>query len=307
LFDSTHDVCAFDRIIDFDREETVRVAAGSDLGTIIMMAKPLQPMPDAGVNEALHELLAEVQTLLGAHFVGMYLVGSLAVGDFDPPTSDIDLVFVTDAPLSDDLFVALQAVHARVAAGGSPWARRLEAVYVPAPALRHGAPSEAKSPVLERGRALALEPLESAWSVQRFTLREHGRAVAGPEPRTLLDAVDPDEMRREGVAIAREWLEKADTDPSWLAWFRRRDSQAFVVLTLCRLLYTLETGTVASKPAAARWAQPMLGPRWTGLIERALAGQKDPSEIAESEVDESLALIRHTVEQFRKWEASTPG
>jgi hypothetical protein len=240
----------------------------------------------------------------------MYLAGSLAVGEFDPRTSDIDLVIVTDEPLSEERIAALQAMHARMAAGGSPWAMRVEAVYIPAPALRDGAPAGARYPVLERGRALAMEPLESTWSVQRFTLRQHGQAVAGPEPRSLLAAVDPDEMRREGAAIAREWLAQARGDASWLTWFGRRDSQAFVVLTLCRLLYTLETGAVASKPAAARWAQQRLEPRRVptaggcGLIERALAGQKDEAEIAESEVEEAVALIRQVVERFREWEAS---
>src|SRR5438477_10643633 len=96
-----------------------------------MAPEPHPPTPYAGVDETLHTLLAPAQTFLGSHFVGMYLLGSLALGDFDPHTSDIDLVIVTDAPLPDELFVALQEMHARFAAGGSSWAERLEAVYIP--------------------------------------------------------------------------------------------------------------------------------------------------------------------------------
>src|SRR5437879_12531973 len=106
------------------------------------MPDPLQPTPYADVNEALHELLVQAQTLLGSHFVGMYLSGSLALGDFNPHSSDIDLMIVTDAPLSGDLFTALQDMHARFAAGGSPWAAKLEAVYIPAPALGRDPPTE---------------------------------------------------------------------------------------------------------------------------------------------------------------------
>src|SRR5207248_4281063 len=130
----------------------------SGANTTHKMPKPFQPTPYADVNEALRELLAPAQSLLGNQFVGMYLSGSLALGDFDPHSSDIDLVIVTDGPLSDDRFAALQAMHARFAAGGSPWAVRVEAVYIPAPALRRGAPRDARYPVLERGRALAMEP-----------------------------------------------------------------------------------------------------------------------------------------------------
>jgi hypothetical protein len=266
-----------------------------------------QPTPYADVNALLHELLAQVQTILGSHFVGMYLSGSLALGDFDPYRSDIDLVIVTDGAVSGDLFAALQDMHARFAADGSPWAAKLEAVYVPTSALNGDWPPGTRYPVLECGRALVLDRLEDGWSVQCFTVREHGLAVAGPEPRSLVAPVDPDGMRRAGSAIARMWLEEARADPSWLAWLSRRENQAFVVLTLCRLLYTLESGAVASKPGAARWAQQAAGPCWSKLIERALAGQSDGSEIPENDVDETVAFIRHTVDRFQEWGASASG
>lgn len=277
-----------------------------------MIGEPLPPTPYVDVNEALRELLVQAQTILGVHFVGMYLTGSLALGDFNPDSSDIDLVIVTGdprsgwTPLSDDLFTALKDMHARFAAGGSPWATKLEAVYLPAAALGRDAPTGAEYPVLEKGRALVMAPLESGWSVQCYTLREHGLAVAGPAPRALVDAVDPHDMRRAGAAIAGMWLEQARADPSWLVWLRQRENQAFVVLTLCRLLYTLASGAVASKPGAARWAQQTVGPRWVGLIERALAGQQDRTEIPDRDADETVALIQHTVDRFRQWEAAAP-
>jgi hypothetical protein len=272
-----------------------------------MMPAPLQLTPFADVNEVLRELLAQVQTVLGSHFVGMYLSGSLALGDFNPHRSDIDLVIVTDAPVSGELFAALLAMHACIAADGSPWVAKIDAVYVPALALHSDSPPGARYPVLESGRTLALDRLEDGWSVQCFTVREHGLAVAGPEPRSLVGPVDPDHIRRAGAVIAGTWLDEARADPSWLEWLRRRENQAFVVLTLCRLLYTLETGAVASKPGAARWAQQAAGPHWAGLIERSLAGQSDGSEIPESEVDETMVFVRHTVDRFQAWEASACG
>ena len=49
------------------------------------------PTPYADVNSVLLELLTGVQNILGPHFVGMYLYGSLANGDFDQD-SDVDFV-----------------------------------------------------------------------------------------------------------------------------------------------------------------------------------------------------------------------
>jgi hypothetical protein len=42
------------------------------------------------VNSVLQKLLSGVRALLGDHFVGMYLDGSLAIGDFEPGKSDLD-------------------------------------------------------------------------------------------------------------------------------------------------------------------------------------------------------------------------
>jgi hypothetical protein len=59
------------------------------------------------------------------------------------------------------------------------------------------------------------------------------------------------------VAILGDWQEKARQDPDWIAWVRKRGCQAFVVLTICRLLYSLETGSVTSKPAASLGAKDL--------------------------------------------------
>jgi hypothetical protein len=72
------------------------------------------------------------------------------------------------------------------------------------------------------------------------------------------------------------------------------------------LLYTLERGAVASKPAAARWAEHCLGEPWVQLIERALAGTGDAAPISEADVTEivadTVALVEFTVERFRQWQ-----
>jgi hypothetical protein len=266
------------------------------------MRESWQPTPYADVNEALGELLAQVQSVLGAHFVGMYLSGSLALGDFDPDGSDLDLMVVTDAVLADTHIDALRAMHARFEAGTSPWAAKVEVVYIAQDALRRHLSNPTHYPQVEKGRGLFLDRLEDGWLSQCTIVREHGVTLAGPDPKTLIAPVDADEMRRALAAIPMMWLEEAYHDPSWLAWLRQRSSQSFVVLTLCRLLYTLERGGVAPKPAAAAWAQEALGERWAGLIERSLAGQHDSSTIAEDDVTETVALVEYTVEQFRRWD-----
>lgn len=71
------------------------------------MHELLHPTPYTDINAVLHDFLIRIQAILGNHLRGMYLSGSLALGDFDPRSSDLDFVVVTDDALSHDLFVAL--------------------------------------------------------------------------------------------------------------------------------------------------------------------------------------------------------
>jgi hypothetical protein len=267
------------------------------------MSEPFGPTPFADVNLVLDDFLARIQARLGDRFQGMYLVGSLALGDFDRRSSDIDFVVVTDTPIGDDLFDGLQDMHAQFAASGSAWAGSIEAIYVSRSALRRAAPDESHYPQIEKGTRLFKAPLESGWVYQCITIRDRGVVVAGPDPRTLVDTIHPQALHSAAAEIAGLWLEQAATDPTWLPWLRQRDAQAFVILTLCRLLYSLATGSVASKPRAAEWARQELGEPWAMLIESALAKQYEAGNITQSEEEQTLAFIKFTLDQSSRYVA----
>jgi len=258
------------------------------------------PTPYPDVNAVLRDFLARIQAILGGHFLGMYLDGSLALGDFDPHSSDIDFVVVTDAALSDSLFVALRDMHARFDASGSPWATEVEAIYILRDALRRYDPNHTLCPRIERGETLVMEHLDSGWVIHCYILREHEVVVAGPDPRPLIDRVDPQNLRRAMAAIAESWLEPARHDRAAL---RRRGTQTYMVKTLCRMLYTLDSGSVVSKPVAARWARTIANGRWAALIERASAWRKDLAHQdtpSDNEIEDTLALIEYTLESLRR-------
>jgi hypothetical protein len=264
------------------------------------MHEPGEVTGHEDIDHVLHWFLAQAQALLGAEFVGMYLVGSLALGDFDPATSDIDFIIVSEAQLAPAVIAVLRDMHARFEQGALPWAGRIEAVYAERAALRTFPPGDQAYPQVESERGFVVEPLEMGWMFQCWTLRQHGVVLSGPAPKELIPPLDPDDMRHAAAPIARMWQREAREDPTWLPWLRERQSQAFVVLTLCRLLYTLDLADVASKPAAARWAQQSLGERWSTLIAGALAGRHAPGRIEPWEEQQTLALIDYTVACFHE-------
>jgi hypothetical protein len=257
------------------------------------------PTPFGDVNTVLLDLTARIQAILGSQFMGLYLYGSLALGDFDLQTSDIDLIIVTRAELPVEQFSALQAMHAEFDRSGSPWAGKVEAAYIPLEALRRTASTTTPYPQVEKGTALILAPLEVGWAFQRYTLRERGVVVSGPRPDAFTEPVDLVEMQRAAAAILGGWQEQARQDPDWIAWVRQRGPQAFVVLTICRLLYSLETGEVASKPAAAYWGQKNLRAGRAALIQRALASQHDEDKISDTEFKETLDFLDDALKQIR--------
>lgn len=249
------------------------------------------PTSFAGVNTALHELYPQIKAILGEKFVGMYVIGSLALNGFDPHTSDIDFAVVSNADFDDMLFEELREMHAHFDASTKPWAKRIEAVYVPQHVLRDNT-NLARFPQLEHGRELVCEPLEPGWIFQAHTLREYGLVVAGPEPRAFVGSASLAVMRAAVATIAGSWLEQAQHDLEWLAWLQEPENHQFVVLTLCRMLYSLESGDVASKPAAAAWASRRLGHPWNLAIARSLGVQGE--QLPQHEVAATIELIRLT-------------
>ena len=253
------------------------------------------PTPYPDVNAVVHEILAGARAALGNDLVGMYLVGSLAAGDFDPVNSDIDFIVATAGELSEETLSALAAMHARIAAGSSKWAMEVEGSYIPRQALRRFDPANARHPHIFRGEdesRLFMMQHACDWIIQRHLLHEHGVVVVGPPPHTLVDPIRPDELRGAVRQLAPVWPEPLLHNPEPL---RHDGYHAYTVVTLCRMLYTLEHGTVVSKPVAAQWGRLAYGARWDALIERALAWA-----MRWDDVQTTLDLVRYTLDRCRR-------
>ncbi len=253
-----------------------------------------QPIPDPNVTFILQKLLAEVQRVLGAQLRGLYLYGSLASGDFNPRSSDIDFVVTTQSMLPPETSAALRVMHEQLAGSGLKWAANLEGSYLTQAALRRYQPDDGPWPTLNEGR-FYVAPHGSDWVIQRHILRQHGVTLFGPPVVDLIDPVTAVELKQAVTEILREWWAPMLPDP---AFVQRREYQAFAVLTMCRALYTLRLGDVVSKPAAARWALAELGKTWAALIEQALAW---PLGSQPDSLEETLAFIAYTVAVSRSF------
>ena len=218
-------------------------------------------------------LLAALRHTLKDNLVGVYLRGSLATGDFIPETSDLDVLAVTERPINDAEFAALSAVHAQLAAPANPWGKRLEMAYIDRAALRRFTPG-LRHPTLGQGETLAWAGHGSNWILERWTAREHGVTLLGPDPQSLIAPVSRDELRAAVRARLPDWDDWANQpdDPAWLLLRRHK---AYVVETMCRALYTLACGELSSKQRAGEWAMATLPEPSRSLVERSRTWRTD--------------------------------
>ena len=264
-----------------------------------MSAKTNNPTPYPEVNTILQVLLERVMRILGSHFIGMYLDGSLTSNDFDED-SDIDFVVVTDEDIAGDLFTALQAMHEHIATIASPFALQLEGSYISLHGLRRFDPEHALHPNIERGEGERLKMVyhDDWWIIHRYVLRERGITITGPVPQALIDPVSPDDLRQVMLSLLHGWATQILNDPNKIS---SRGYQSYVVLSLCRILYTLQFGDVVSKPVAAGWAKETLDDPWVSLIDRAWIGRHHPQLAAEADdINGTLDFIRYTLESSQQ-------
>lgn len=264
--------------------------------------------PYPGLNGLLVELVVGAKTVLAANFLGAYLQGSFAVGDADE-FSDVDFIVATHDPLTGSEQVGLQELHARLHELDDAWGPHLEGSYVPKDQLRRVDATRRPFFYLDNGaRAFTWDSHDNT-AVVRWSLREHGVVLAGPDPAELVDPVSPEELRKEAARAmtgldvwSRESFERYQQGDG-LAFSRWK--QPYLVLSICRTHQTLKGGVVTSKRQAAEWALDALDPRWATLIERAVGDRADPwqrvHEPAKPEaVAETMEFVAYAMSLTRK-------
>jgi predicted nucleotidyltransferase len=245
------------------------------------------------VTLLLDDLVSRITDALGDNLVGVYLGGSLALGGFEPQTSDVDVLVVTERPLSATDMTRLAALHERLPTAHNEFAQEYEVYYLDRVSIRRFAPGQ------QHVKVGPDEPLHWAehrpsWVLERWTARECGIALAGPDLKTLIDPVSPEDLRSAAAGELRVRL-RHWSDGSWP---RRELShlgvQAYEVETACRALFTIETGEMSSKRDAVGWAVLTLPERWHPLIACSQSCRRDWTR-NETRIPDVLDFLRWAI------------
>jgi hypothetical protein len=231
------------------------------------MMMQTDPTPYANVNVLLELLLSGMQKILGKKLVGLYLYGSLVIGDFDPNISDIDLVAALSSDIDDKEFGALQKMHDDFVKQYKGWDDRIEVCYISVAALHAVRSRTSQIANISPGEPFHRRESSIEWLTDWYVVREKGITLFGPSPKTLIEPISKDEFIQSVKAHAKAWRE-------WINDMHNRKSQAYAILTMCRALYTYKNGEQVSKKQAALWAEKEL-PEWSKLIQNALLWRED--------------------------------
>jgi len=254
---------------------------------------------------------------LPGNFVGLYLSGSLATGDFDL-TSDVDLIVVSDRELDAESVERVQAAHSACISQDTRWVKHLEYSFFPLESLR-----TKSSPYLENGTRNP-DNTRELWYfnngsatiersdhdntlVTRWTLRNRSKVVLGTEPQDFAPEVTPNELRREIKNSMLGWGQLLRED---VAPVNNRFYQSFLVLNNCRVLQDLHEGKITSKREGVDWAKQHLGPEWHSLIDFCWQERQDTginvSQPSDPEVfKQTLAFMEHTTRLAEQYQLPT--
>ncbi len=193
---------------------------------------------------------------------GVYLYGSTVLEAFVEARSDLDFMAVLNRPMTAEELRRLCALH-RWLNRKEALARRMEGHYCLLQDLRQGILTR-RYPAFADGRYLGLQKVMRLYWYQ---LRKAGLRVWGPEPGRLFPDVGWEEVRQEmRHNLNGYWMGRAGRRFE----FMLDSSVEFAVLTVCRIVYTLERQQVITKEQAGECALDMLPGEWHRLIREAL-------------------------------------
>jgi hypothetical protein len=165
--------------------------------------------PYPALNTLLTEWAEGLKRLLGKNIVGLYLSGSLAFGDFVPDRSDIDLQAIVRSPLTKDELRSVEQLHKAMESRRPEWAGRIECSYVPLELMHELTPPRTPRPWWGFGTFYAEAPAGNEWIINHYLLSKHGMALAGPEFKELIPAIDIHRVREASARdLFQEWVAK---------------------------------------------------------------------------------------------------
>ena len=252
------------------------------------------------IQSEVKTIQVELQRRLGEHLLGIYLHGSLALGDFHPSRSDIDLAVVTDKGLDVEMKRTIMTFLLRISRMPSPLDVRflvesqLFPFQQPLPCDLHYSETQ-REQYLEELRNGTWEhwndhkQTDPALTIVLAVLQQQGICLYG-KPIVEAFPTVPEEVVREAFV---QQVQEALKHPL--------EDLISCVLNACRVLAYLENGVIISKDAGGAWGIAQLPEQYHPLIQQALVlarGERPGRPVGPAAVAEFVAYVRGVMVPF---------
>jgi Domain of unknown function (DUF4111) len=219
---------------------------------------------------------------LGADLVGVYFVGSVALGGYVPGESDVDIAAVSSSALADQqrqrVASAVVAASAACPGRGLEFTLYRRDVVASPPAGADFEVNANAGPRMPTAVHLEATAEPAFWYVlDRAVAHRSGVAISGPPARTVFADVP-----------RRALLQAMDES---MAWHRTHEKATlYSVLNACRAWRFAAEDVLGSKLEGAAWARA----RWSdpGLVDAAVALRRGAdARLADSSVHALLSAV----------------
>jgi hypothetical protein len=284
------------RVLDFADRRRVAIseavkgapAIDSPLRVCDALSMPLPTLAATAIDGYLDAADAAVPGLIE----GLYVTGSIALDDYQPQISDVDLVAVCSETPSGPQLAALAALHR----SSRP---SVDVLYITRSDLKRD-PGSLSPPHSVLGMFRTEGGFEANPVVWRILAT---RAVPVRGPKLVDEDVwfDADAFRRWNLnnlddywaARIEEWQRLEPTETR----VRHEYGLQWLVLGIPRLHHTIATLDVTSKTGAGRYALEITDERWHPVIEAAIALRNDQGALLPSSPD----VMRQDAVELGAW------
>lgn len=256
-----------------------------------MENKDITPYQD--VNEVLNDFVKAVNDLLGNNIFGIYLFGSLTYNDFNPKRSDIDLSVLVKNPLTPVEGDKVKNLHLELEEKYPLWKERIECSYTPLALFDNNHPPKEPRPYYGGGVFYFEAPYGNEWLINYYLLYHKSITLKGADFKDLVKPIDIKDVQKASINdLFKEWEPKIN-DREWLS---NSHYQSYLVLNLCRILYTVKQNLVCSKTVSSNWVKDDYAPQWKDLIDEADSWEYG---IQMKRQDEVIKFIEFTIDNIK--------
>ena len=182
--------------------------------------------------------------------VSIYLFGSLALGDFSPEFSDLDLAIILKEDLDGKSFDLIKKLQLEFSEKYPHWNKDgIEMIFVSIFILQNFKKQKTLISVTSPGMPLQTIENKEYYQIYWYFLQDYGKLLYGKDINEIIPKIQKHEFIEQSCKFMLNEL------PIWEDLAKQScHDQYYLVVTICRILYLIENKSHTSKKKALFWA-----------------------------------------------------